>query len=125
MTDLPLAEKPRLTASFASVDRTAEWLTAIMVALLVLRIPGSLFVTVAIAVLQLLILPLHIPHRRARLWLWTLVLGTVTSSIALLAVAKEPELVAFPVITATFLLVSLTLIGTTLGQRLARVMITT
>ena len=125
MTDLPLAEKPRLTASFASVDRTAELLTAVMVALLVLRIPGSLFVTVAIAVLQLLILPLHIPHRRARLWLWTLVLGTVTSSIALLAVAKEPELVAFPVITATFLLVSLTLIGTTLGQRLARVMITT
>ena len=96
-----------------------------MVALLVLRIPGSLFVTVAIAVLQLFALPLHIPHRRARLWLWTLVLGTVTSSVALVTVAGEPELVAFPVITAAFLLVSLTLTGTTLGRRLARVMITT
>lgn len=125
MTDLPLAEKSRLTAGFASVDRTAEWLTATMVALLVLRIPGSLFVTVAIAVLQLFALPLHIPHRRARLWLWTLVLGTVTSSVALVTVAREPELVAFPVITAAFLLVSLTLTGTTLGRRLARVMITT
>jgi O-antigen polymerase len=125
LTDLPLAEKSRLTAGFASVDRTAEWLTAIMVALLVLRIPGSLFVTVAIAVLQLFALPLHIPHRRARLWLWTLVLGTVTSSVALVTVAREPELVAFPVITAAFLLVSLTLTGTTLGRRLARVMITT
>ena len=125
MTDVPLVEKPRLTGRFASVDRTAEWLTAFMVTLLVLRIPGSLFVTVAITVLQLLALPLHIPHRRAQLWLWTLVLGTVTSTVALVTVAREPELVGFPVITAAFLLVSLTLTGTTLGRRLARVMITT
>lgn len=96
-----------------------------MVTLLVLRIPGSLFVTVAIAVLQLLVLPLHIPHKRARLWLWTLVLGTVTSSVALVTVVEEPELVGFPVITAAFLLVSLALTGTALGGRLARVMITT
>ena len=125
MTDVPLVEKPRLTGRFASVDRTAEWLTAFMVTLLVLRIPGSLFVTVAITVLQLLALPLHIPHRRAQLWLWTLVLGTVTSSVALVTVAREPELVGFPVITAAFLLVSLTLTGTVLGRPLVRVMITT
>ena len=124
MTDVPLDEKPRLTGRFASVDRTAEWLTAVMVTLLVLRIPGSLFITVAIAVLQLLVLPLHVPHRRTRLWLWTLVLGTVTSSVALVTVVGEPELVGFPVITAAFLLVSLTLVGTALGRRLARVMIT-
>ena len=96
-----------------------------MVALLVLRIPGSLFATVAIAALQLLVLPLHVPHKRARLWLWTLVLGTVTSTVALVTVVEEPELVGFPVITATFLLVSLALTGTALGGRLARVMITT
>ena len=125
MTDVPLVEKPRLTGRFASVDRTAEWLTAFMVTLLVLRIPGSLFVTVAITVLQLLALPLHIPHRRAQLWLWTLVLGTVTSTVALVTVAREPELVGFPVITAAFLLVSLTLTGTVLGRPLVRVMITT
>ena len=125
MTALPPAEKTRLTRHFASVDRTVEWLTAVMVTLLVLRIPGSLFVTVAIAVLQLLALPLHVPHRRARLWLWTLVLGTVTSSVALVTVVGEPELVGFPVITVAFLLVSLALTGTALGGRLVRVMITT
>ncbi|WP_165444571.1 O-antigen ligase family protein [[Pseudopropionibacterium] massiliense] len=125
MTDAPATERTRLTERFASVDRTVEWMTAVMVTSLVLRIPGSLFATVAIAVLQLLVVPLHIPHKRARLWLWTLVLGTVTSSVALVTVVKEPELVGFPVITATFLLVSWTLIGTVLGQRLARVVITT
>ena len=125
MTDAPAAKETRLTGRFASVDRTVEWLTVVMVALLVLRIPGSLFATVAIAVLQLLVLPLHVPHKRTRLWLWTLVLGTVTSTVALVTVVEEPELVGFPVITATFLLVSLALTGTALGGRLARVMITT
>ena len=110
---------------FIPVDRTVEWLTVIMVVSLVLRIPGSLFITVAIAVLQLLVLPLRLPDKRSRLWLWTLALGTATSTIALVTVVREPELAGYPIITATFLLVTLTLTGTVPGRRLTRIMITT
>ncbi|MDO5094783.1 MAG: hypothetical protein Q4D79_15450 [Propionibacteriaceae bacterium] len=109
----------------AWVDLAADGLMALMLALLIFRIPGSLFMTVAGAAILLLILPLRHAHPRARLWLGTLGVATAAASLGTLLMRDKPEIVNFATITVAFVLVSCAVLLTEHGQRLAQVIVTT
>ena len=109
----------------AWVDLAADGLMGLMVVLLVFRIPGSLFITVAGAAILLLILPLRHARTRARLWLATLGVATATASLGSLLTQDQPEIVNFATITVAFVLVSCTVLLTEHGPRLARVILST
>lgn len=124
MSEAIATSSPRRSLE-AWVDLVADGLMGLMVVLLVFRIPGSLFLTVAGAAILLLILPLHHAHRRARLWLATLGLATATASLGSLLMQDRPEIVNFATITVAFVLVSCTVLLTERGPRLTRVILNT